>query len=70
MSEASAATMFHDTIEDEIGTMSPRGKVKMTPTPSVAAKFQRRKNTSGTVGDVAHDKAVRLTHTGEPGSSR
>jgi hypothetical protein len=69
MSQATAAVMFHTTALLETGITKPRGKVQITPTPMVAALFQRLANTSGTVGDVAQESAVVVTHTGEPGSS-
>jgi len=70
MSDATAAVMFHTTMLDETGMMKPRGKVQMIPTPIVAALFQRRVKTSGTVGLVPHERAVDVTQTGDPGSSR
>lgn len=69
MSLATAVVMFQTTTEDDTGTENPRGNVQTTPTPIVAAEFQRRAKTSGTVGEVAHDRAVVVTHTGAPGSS-
>jgi hypothetical protein len=58
--------MFQTTADDETGITKPRGNVQITPTPIVAALFQRRANTSGTVGLVPHDNAVVVTHTGAP----
>jgi len=69
MSLAKAVVMFQTTADDDTGITKPRGNVQTTPTPIVAAEFQRRANTSGTVGEVAHDSAVVVTQTGEPGSS-
>jgi hypothetical protein len=70
MSDASAVVMFQTTALDDTAIEKPRGHVHTTPTPAVAALFHRRANTSGTVGLVAQDSAVVVTHTGDPGSSR
>lgn len=69
MSLATEAVIFQTTAEDDTGITKPLGNVQMMPTPIVAAEFQRLANTNGTVGEVAHDSAVVVTQTGDPGSS-